>query len=141
MGGEKEDEGRNGHRKISGMRIVVAAEQPVGERAEEDCDSSEDERIAEGAHSLCIEVEEMAEGESVIAGVLFEKSGEVGVGGGGVGVQDEEAGEECGDRSEDKECDRDALTGAGEWVGDDEGFCFAGFIVEPRGDEKNERWE
>jgi hypothetical protein len=52
-------------------------------------------------------------------------------------MQDEESGDDGGDGAEDKEYDRDALAGADEWVGDDEGFGLDGFGVEPRGDEKH----
>ena len=65
--------------EIGGVGFVVAAEEPVGERADEECDGGEDERVAEGAHGLGVEVEEVAEGEGVVGGVLFEEGGEVGV--------------------------------------------------------------
>ncbi len=67
----------------------------------EERDGGEEERIAEGAHGLCVEVEEVAEGEGVVAGVLLEEGGEVGAGAGGVGVQDEESRDEGGDGAED----------------------------------------
>ena len=41
----------------------------------------------------------------------------------------------------DEEHDGDALAGAGEWVGDGEGFGFGGFVVEPAGDEEDQRRE
>ena len=51
---------------------------------------------AEGGHGLGVEVEEVAEGEGVVGGVLLEEGGEVGVGCGWGGVEDEEAcGEGC----------------------------------------------
>lgn len=123
------------------MGIVVAVEEPVDERAKEKSDGGEDERVAEGAHGLGVEVEEVAEGERVIGGILFEESGEVGVGLGWVRVEDEEAADECGDGTEDEKDDRDALTGAGERVGDCEGFGFDDFVVEPGRDEKDQRRE
>ena len=83
----------------------------------------------------------MAEGESVVAGVLFEERGEVGVGCGWWSVEGEEACGECGEGAEDEKDYGDALAGAGERVGDGEGFGFGGFVVEPGGDEEDERGE
>lgn len=139
VGGDEEDEGCGDETEIRDVGFVTAAEKPVGECAAEERDSGEDERIAEGGHGLGVEVEEMTEGKSVVAGILFEKRGEVGVGSGGMGVQDEEASDERGDRSDDEEHDRDALARTDEWVGDDEGFGFESFVVEPGGEEKDER--
>ncbi len=82
----------------------------------------------------------MAEGESVVGGVLFEEGGEVGAFD-RMGVDDEEACDEGRDGAEGEEDDGDALAGSGEWVGDGEGFGFVGFVVEPGGDEKDEGWE
>ena len=47
--------------------------------------------------------------------------------------------DECCDRAEDEEYDGDSLSGACEGVGYGEGCSFGGFVVEPGGDEKNER--
>ena len=55
-----------------------------GERADEEADGGEGEREAEEAEGLGVEVEEVAEGEGVVAGVLREEGGEVGVRGRGV---------------------------------------------------------
>ena len=81
----------------------------------------------------------MAEGEGVVGGVLLEEGGEVGVGGGWRGVEDEEAGDECCEGAEDEEDDGDALAGGDVGVGDGEGFGFGGLFVEPCGDEEGER--
>ena len=84
VGGEQEDEGGGGEGEIAGVGFVVAAAEPVGEGAAEERDGGEEERVAEGSHGLCVEIEEVAEGESVVAGVLFEEGGEISVGGGWV---------------------------------------------------------
>ena len=114
VGGEQEGEGGGGEPEIGGVGLVVAAEEPVGERADEERDGGEDERGAEGAHGAGVEVEEVAEGEGVVAGVLLEEGGEVGVGAGRLRVEDEEACGERGDGAEDEEDDGDALAGASE---------------------------
>ena len=92
VGGEQEGEGGGGEPEIGGVGFVVAAEEPVGEGSDEEGDGGEEEGVAEGAHGLGVEVEEVAEGEGVVAGVLFEEGGEVGVGCGWWSVEDEEAG-------------------------------------------------
>lgn len=141
MGGEQKGERGADEPEVGGVGLVVAAEEPVGECAAEEGDGGEDEWIAKGGHGLGVEVEEVAEGEGVIARVLLEERGEVGVGSGCVGGEDEEGGDDRGEGSECEEYDGDALAGTGEGIGDGEGFGFGGFVVEPGGDEENERRE
>ena len=95
--------------------------------------------VAEGGHGLGVEVEEVAEGEGVVAGVLVEEGGEVGVGCGWGEWRTKNACGECCDGAEDEKDDGDALAGADEGVGYGEGFGFIGFVVEPCGDEEDER--
>ena len=54
-------------------------------------------------------------------------------------AEDEESGDESADGAEDEEDDGDALAGARERVGDGKGFGFVGFVVEPGGDQKDQR--
>lgn len=96
MGGEQEGEGCGGEPEIGGVGFVVAASEPVGEGSGEEGDGGDEERIVEGSHGLGVEVEEVAEGEGVVAGVLLEEGGEVGVGAGWGGVDGEESGGEGG---------------------------------------------
>ena len=141
VGGQQEGEGCGGEPEISGVRFVVAAAEPVGEGSGEECYCGEEQRAAEGSHGLGVEIEKVPEGEGVVAGVLFEERGEVGAGAGRLSVQDEESGDEGSEGAEDEERDGDALAGADEWVGDDEGFGFDGFGVEPCGDEEHHSGE
>ena len=104
MGGEQEGEGGAGETEVGGVGLVVGAEEPVGEGAEEERDGGEEEGVAEGGHGLGVEVEEVAEGEGVVAGVLLEEGGEVGAGY-GAGAEDEESGYEGGDGAEGEEDD------------------------------------
>jgi len=141
VSGQQEGEGGGGEPEISEVRLVVATAEPVGKRSAEECYCGEEQRAAEGAHGLCVEIEKVSEGERVVAGILLEQRCEVGVGAGCLGVQDEESGDEGSDATENKQRDRDALAGADERVGDDEGFGFDSFAVEPRGDEEHHGWE
>src|SRR5258708_4688045 len=90
----------------------------------------QEEGVVKGGHGLDVEVEEVGEGEGVVAGVLFEERGEVGTGC-GAGAEDEESGYEGGDGADGEEDDGDSLAGSSEGVGDGEGFGFGGFGVEP----------
>ena len=95
VSGEKEDEGGGREAEVRGVRFVVAAEKPIGERTGEESEGGKEERGAEGGHGPGVEVEEVAEGEGVVAGVLVEEGGEVDVGAGGLCVEGEEACDEC----------------------------------------------
>ncbi len=101
MGGEQERDGGGGEPEVAGVGFVVAAGEPVGESSDEEGDGGEDEGLAEGSHGLGVEVEEVAEGEGVVGGVLLEEGGEVGVGIGRRGVDGDEAGGECCEGAED----------------------------------------
>ncbi len=87
------------------MGLRASAEDESGEWAEEESDCCDCERQAEEAEGLRVEVEEVAHAEGVVAGVLGEELGEVGVGCGGAGMQEEvDAGggeDRAGDQGED----------------------------------------
>ena len=90
VGGEEEAEGSGGEREVGGVGFGCAfAEKKRGERAGEEARSREGQREAEEAEGLRVEVEKVAHAEGVVAGVLGEEGGEVGVGGGGLGVEEE----------------------------------------------------
>ena len=141
VGGEQEGDCCGGQGDVAGVGFVVAAEEPVGERAGEERDGGEGERVAEGAHGLGVEIEEVAEGEGVVGGVLLEERGEVSVGRGRGGVEGDEACCERCDGAEYKQDDGDALAGGYSGVGDAEGLGFGGLVVEPAGDEQRKRWD
>ena len=139
VGGEQERDGCGGEAQVGGVGFVAAAQDPVGEGAGEEGEGGEFERLAEGAHSLRVEVEKVAEGECVGGGVLLEEGGEAGVGSGRGGVKDEESGEQGGERAGNEEGDGGALAGDDAGVGDGEGFGFNYLFIEPRGDKEGER--
>jgi len=85
MRGEYEGKGGGGETEVCGVGMVAAAEKPVGQGSSEERDGGKEEWVAKGTHGLGVEVEEVAEGEGVVAGVLFEERGEVGTGDGGAG--------------------------------------------------------
>ena len=123
------------------MRVEVAAEAPGEEGAGEEGDGGEGEGAAKGAEGAAIKVEEVTEGEGVVAGVLLEEDGEIDAGVGGRAGDGEEGGDKGGERAEDKEGEGDALSGAEAVLAEREGGCLFGFAVEPAGDEEDERRE
>ena len=101
MGRDEKGEGCDGEGDVGGMRFVVVAEKPVGHGAKEEGDRCEDEWAMEGSEGWAVEVEEVAEGESVVGGVLMEEGGEIDAWVGWVGVEDEKAYCQRGDGTED----------------------------------------
>ena len=137
MRGDEEGKGCCDKPEVGGVGFVVEAEKPVGEGSGEARDGGDEEGVAERGHGAGVEVEEVAEGESVVAGVLVEQRGEVGVGRRWRRVEGEIGSDECCEGADDEDEDGDPLAGAGERVWDGEGFGFGGFVVEPGGDEKD----
>src|SRR6185312_10702295 len=78
---QQEAEASCGEPEVGDVRAVVAAQEPVGERAAEQRNSGEQQRALEGSHGSRVEIEEVAEAESVVAGVLAQQRSEIGVGG------------------------------------------------------------
>ena len=68
--------------RLAAWGLARRAEEEGGEWAEEEAERGEGEREAEEAEGAGVEVEEVAHAEGVVAGVLGEEGGEVGVGGG-----------------------------------------------------------
>ena len=80
----------------------------------------------------------MAEGEGVVAGVLFEERGEVGVGSGG-GAEKMKKVAMIAARDPSARRTTGCAGRGGRGIGDGEGLGFGGFVVEPAGDEKVSR--
>ena len=123
------------------LGFVVAAKEPVGEGAAEERDGGEDERVAEGTHGLGVEVEEVTEGEGVVAGVLFEEVARSVSGPGGWAWRMKNPAASAAIEPRASSTTEMRWPARDEWVGDGEGFGFVGFIGEPGGDEKDQRGE
>jgi len=95
--GDQEDEGCGDQAEVRSVGSIVATAEPVGQGSTGERDCGENERVAEGAHGLRVQVEEVAEGEGVVTGVLFEERRQVGVRAWWVGVNGEESGDQRGD--------------------------------------------
>src|SRR5205085_7618996 len=104
VGGEQEREGGSGEPEVGGVGLVVGAAEPVGQGADEERDGGEEEGVVKGGHGVEVEVEEVAEGEGVVRGVLFKERGEVGAGE-GAGPEDEESCDEGGEGAEGEKDD------------------------------------
>jgi hypothetical protein len=100
MRGQQESKGSGGEGERCGVTAGAAAQQIARERAEEEAGGSERQRQPEEPERLRVQVEEVAHAHGVVAGILLQQRGEVGVRRGRARVQQEEERGRGKDRAE-----------------------------------------
>ena len=111
MRGEQKAEGSGGEGDVGGVGPGFAPQDEREQWAEEEAERGEGEWEAEETEGAGVEVEEVTHAERIVAGVLLEECGEVGVGCGGFGVEQEDEARGGEEGSEDEEGSGDAERG------------------------------
>ena len=109
--GEQKAEGSGGEGDVGSVGPGFAPQDEREQWAEEEAERGEGEGEAEETEGAGVEVEEVTHAERVVAGVLLEEFGEVGVGCGGFGVEQEDEVRGGEEGSEDEEDEGDAERG------------------------------
>ena len=97
-----------GQRRISRAGAAATAENPVGQRSQQESECNSEQRASEHAHRLRSQIQKVAEGKGIVLRMLLEQIGEIGSRSWWLGEREEGESDDGDDHTDPKQsCRRD----------------------------------